>query len=80
MSWMMPGWMVLIVVASIIVLVALVTLFALWMLRPRPTPPETPLAVAQRRYAAGQISRDQFEEIRRALALHERADGYADVQ
>jgi uncharacterized membrane protein len=60
------------VVASIIVLIALVTLFALLTLRARPVPRETPLAVAQRRYAAGQISRDQFEEICRALSLHER--------
>ena len=80
MSWMIPGWMALGVVASIIMLIALVALFALWVLRPRPALRETPLAVAQRRYAAGQISREQFEEICRALSLHERADGHADVR
>jgi putative membrane protein len=28
---------------------------------------ETPLAIAQRRYAAGEISREEFEQIRRDL-------------
>lgn len=30
---------------------------------------ETPLAIARRRYASGEISREQFEQIRRDLGL-----------
>ena len=31
------------------------------------TPPRTPLEIAKERYARGEISREQFEEVRRTL-------------
>ena len=34
---------------------------------PRMPVPETPLGMAQRRYAAGEISEEQFEKIRKSL-------------
>jgi len=34
---------------------------------PRKPVPDTPLAVAQRRYASGEISGEEFEKIRKAL-------------
>lgn len=33
----------------------------------RPSPPETPLEIARRRYASGELSREEFEQIRRDL-------------
>lgn len=33
----------------------------------RPTPPETPLEILKKRYARGEITREQFEEMRKDL-------------
>ncbi len=46
--------------------------FAAWLSRNNgrertDNPQETPLDIARRRYAAGEISREQFEQIRRDL-------------
>jgi putative membrane protein len=67
--WMLWGsliWVVFLVAVGLIVV---------WVVRqtqaPRPAAPdegrERPLEIAQRRYAAGEISREEYEQIRRDL-------------
>jgi putative membrane protein len=48
-------------------------LLAVWFFRegtpaaPGPTPPPQPLEILKERYARGEITRDQYDEMRRAI-------------
>jgi putative membrane protein len=65
-SWAVFGMVMMIVFWGAVIAVAV---WAIESFRPRESQSrrETPLAIAERRYAAGEISREEFEQIRRDL-------------
>jgi uncharacterized membrane protein len=68
--WMFPIMFVLGVIfvfAVIWVIFALVRYFYRSEIVPRKAAPETPLGIAQRRYASGELSGEEFEKIKQAL-------------
>ena len=68
-GWGMMGWFG--GIGMLLVLAGLVALVALLVRTPRSTeqnpPPDTAIEVLRRRYAAGEISRQEFEQMRQTL-------------
>lgn len=64
-TWHVLGWIVLRLLFCL--LVELVTAISLWQVRKRAAPRETPWEIAIRRYAKGEISRAEFENLRRVV-------------
>jgi uncharacterized membrane protein len=70
-----PLWMLPIMAFLGALFVFLFVLVVFWLVRyfyrteiaPRKPLPETPLGIAQRRYASGEISGEEFEKIKQAL-------------
>lgn len=70
-----PLWMLPIMAILGLIFVVLFVLFVYWLVRyfyrneivPGKPVPETPLGIAQRRYASGEISGEEFENIKKAL-------------
>jgi len=74
MDWMMGGWIVMMAVFLLLV-IALLVLAGWGILRlAQPTPPaapvspDDPMAILNRRYAKGEIGREEFERIRSDIA------------
>jgi uncharacterized membrane protein len=70
MFWMMPIMFVLgliFVFLFVWVVFSLVRYFYRSEIVPRKPVPDTPLGAAQRRYASGEISGEEFEKIKKAL-------------
>ncbi len=68
--WVLPIMAVLgaiFVFLFVLVVFLLVRYFYRTEIAPRKPLPETPLGVAQRRYASGEISGEEFEKIKQAL-------------
>ena len=65
-SWAVWGMVMMVIFWGTVIALAV---WAIQAFRPvaGETRGETPLAIAQRRYAAGEISREEFEQIRRDL-------------
>jgi putative membrane protein len=67
----MAWWMLFGTLFEILVVIAVVVLLAHFLETPRadrtPGSSDDPLDIAKRRYASGEISRDQFNELRRDL-------------
>jgi putative membrane protein len=67
MAWWMLFW----TLFELLVVVAVVVLVAHFLATPptdrTPRSSDDPLEIAKRRYASGEISRDQFDELRRDL-------------
>ena len=65
-TWSIAGWMM--VIALFCSLATLLLLLLLWQIAPWEwRKRETPLELAQRRYAAGRISREEYAEVRYTL-------------
>jgi uncharacterized membrane protein len=70
-----PLWMMPIMAVFGVIFVVLFVLFVFWLVRyfyrteivPRKPVPETPLGIAQLRYAAGEISAEEFDNIKQRL-------------
>jgi putative membrane protein len=69
-GWMLGGWIVMLVFWALVVvgIVALLRGLGGRSASDRAGHPETPLEILRRRYAAGEITREQFEEMRREVA------------
>jgi putative membrane protein len=66
--WWMGGWLMMLVfwalvIAGIVVLIRFATSAA-----PRRGGAETPLEILRRRYAAGELTKEQFEQMKRDVA------------
>ncbi|HEX6290071.1 MAG TPA: SHOCT domain-containing protein [Herpetosiphonaceae bacterium] len=64
----MPWWMIISMIAFWIVIATLILLIVVQLTRSIQPRRETPLEVAQRRFAMGEIGRAEFEEVRRVLS------------
>ncbi len=67
-AWMIGGWIGVLVFWGAMILLAVWAFRQFSAPRERPGVEPTPLEIAQRRYAAGEITREQYEQIRRDLA------------
>jgi putative membrane protein len=75
-GWMHGYWWLVGLGSWIVIVLAAVLAAAIWGARKRPGrdaaeaggPSETPLEILRKRYARGDISREQFEQVRRELA------------
>jgi putative membrane protein len=69
-GWMIGGWIMMIVFWGLVI-VGIVALFRAASNRAGCTEPkdkETPVEILHRRYAAGELSKEQFEDIKRDVA------------
>ena len=65
----MAWWMVFGTLFELLIVIAVVILIANYLGSPRTDrSPDDPLEIAKRRYASGEITRDQYERLRRDLA------------
>ncbi len=74
MDWMMGGWIV-IMALFLLLVIALLVLAGWGILRltqqkppAAPVSPDDPMAILNRRYAKGEIGREEFERIRSDIA------------
>jgi len=67
--WMVFGWLWMVVFWGLIIWAVYAVLTRLERKPPTPTPrdEDTPLAIVERRYAHGELTTEQFEEMRRRL-------------
>jgi len=69
-GWMMGGWITMVVFwgLGIVGIVALVRVLSDRAAAAQPKHPEAPTEVLRRRYAAGELTKEQFEEMKRNVA------------
>jgi putative membrane protein len=69
-GWMIGGWIMMLAFWALIIIgiVALVRLLNDRSGTDRLMGPENPLEILRRRYAAGEITKEQFDEIKREVA------------
>ncbi len=69
-GWMIAGWIMMVVFWALVVagIVALVRLLGGRSTPSARGPAEAPLDVLRRRYAAGELTKEQFEEMKREVA------------
>lgn len=67
-SWSSP-WAILIAAFPTLLLLIGAAVLVVYVLRSRAAADESPLAILRRRYAAGEISREQFDAFRRDLGV-----------
>jgi putative membrane protein len=67
---MIGGWLVMLVFWALVIvgIIALVRFLSDRSSAARPREPGTPLEILRRRYAAGEITREQFDEMKRNVA------------
>jgi len=69
-GWMVGGWLMMVAFWAVIIFLVVwaVRTFARPSgLQQAPSSPRSPLDIAKERYARGEITREEFEEIRRTL-------------
>jgi len=69
-GWMIGGWIMMIVFWGFVIIgiVALVRYLSDRGGTARPQVPETPLDILRRRYAGGELTKEQFDEMKRNVA------------
>jgi putative membrane protein len=69
-GWMIGGWLMMLVFWALVIIgvVALVRFLNDRGGQGRPKEPETPLEILRRRYAAGELTKEQFDEMKRTVA------------
>jgi putative membrane protein len=69
-GWMIGGWIMMIVIWGLVIvgIVALVRAASNRAGGPEPKNKETPVEILRRRYAAGELTKEQFEEMKRDVA------------
>jgi putative membrane protein len=66
-GWMAAGWIMMLAFWVLVIAGAVVAVR--WSEHPRRRrPPETPLEILRRRYAAGELTKEQFESMKRDVA------------
>jgi len=66
---MAGGWIMMIVVVALIIAGTIVFIrMASAGTAPSPSAPDTPLDILKRRYAQGELTKEQFEEMKRTVA------------
>jgi putative membrane protein len=63
--WMVGGWVLMLLVWVGIAVLAILTFR--WFLRHNESEKQTPLDIARERYAKGEITKEQFEQIKKDL-------------
>ncbi len=68
--WMAGGWLTMVLFWALVVvgIVALVRFVATRSATPHVSGSETPLEILRRRYAAGELTKEQFEQMKRDVA------------
>jgi putative membrane protein len=61
------GWIMWLLIVAIIVLVVYLLVRGSWSGGPGPTPHETALDILKKRYARGEITKEQFDEMKKDL-------------
>ena len=69
-AWMIGGWAMMVVFWALVIagIVALVSYLARGSVPAAPARAETPLEILRRRYATGELTKEQFEQMRREVA------------
>ena len=69
-GWMIGGWIMMLVFWAVVIIgiVALVRFLSDRGGTVRPETPATPLEILRRRYAAGELTKEQFDEMKRNVA------------
>lgn len=69
-GWMIGGWAMMVVFWGLVILgiVALVRYLGSGTIPTGSARAETPLEIVRRRYAAGEVTREQFEQVKRDVA------------
>ena len=69
-GWMIGGWIMMIVIWGLVIvaIVALVRAASDRSVGAQPKGSEAPIEILRRRYAAGELTKEQFEEMKRDVA------------
>jgi putative membrane protein len=66
-GWMAGGWIIIVLFWGLLIF-GIVALIRGMSPRSMPTQSSTPVEILKRRYAAGELTKDQFEEMKRNVA------------